>query len=144
MHHGLDIATRAFEICEDIRHHLAGTVIGDLTTAIGLDNRDFAWIEQMLGLASLTEGVDRLVLNEPELIWRLSRAGFGKGLHGTPNRLVRRRTRPHAAQDLALTFSSIRFADHSTIDTMGCPCKALYKLSSCSREVAFTVKVNPM
>ena len=85
----------------------------------------------MLGLAGLTKGIDRRVFDEPDFIWRVGGTRFGKSLHGTPDGFVGRRARPCLAH-------------HSTIDTIGCPCRARYKPSSCSREVAVTVKVSPM
>ena len=84
-------------------------MVGDLTATICFDYRNIARIKQMLELAGLTQGVDRLMLNQPDFIGRVSqlvlsdtafkqacptRAGLGKLAHGAPDRLVRRRARP--------------------------------------------------
>jgi hypothetical protein len=68
MHHRLDKPPRASEVREDIGHHLARTMISHLTASVRLYDGDVAGIEEMLGLASLTKRVDRLVFNEPDFI----------------------------------------------------------------------------
>jgi hypothetical protein len=47
------------EVEEQVDHHLTGTVVGDLPTPIGLQQRDAEVGQQVLRLAGLTEGEHR-------------------------------------------------------------------------------------
>ena len=62
MDHALDPNPAAAQIEQDIGDELARAVIGHLTAAIHLDDRDIAGIEQMLKAPGLPQGEDRRVL----------------------------------------------------------------------------------
>ena len=63
-------------------------MIGYLSPAIDLDQRNAIIDQQMLWLASLPQGIDRRMLAHPEFIGRLIRARCTEVLHGLPGGLV--------------------------------------------------------
>src|SRR5690606_42164722 len=118
---------------EAIRHHLSRPMVGNLAAPVGAHHRNGAAVEYVFGLAGLAQGIDGFVLDQPDFIRRVGAPAFGVVLHGLPHLGIGRR----AGQPFN--------GDHySTIETIGWPCKARYKSSSCSREVARTVNVRPM
>src|SRR5690606_16188479 len=108
-------------------------VIGDLSAPVGADDGDGAAAQNVFRLARLAKRVDGLVLDQPDFVRRIGAPFFGVALHGQP--YLRIGSGPGQPLD----------GNHySTIDTRGWPCRARYRPSSCSREVARTVKVRPM
>jgi hypothetical protein len=56
VHHLAHLEAAAVEVEQQVAHHLAGAVVGDLAAAVDLDQRDVGDVEQVLGLAGLAQG----------------------------------------------------------------------------------------
>src|SRR5665213_6490 len=82
-HIGPHVGAALLEVEHRIGHPLAGTVIGDLPAASGIEYRE-AGFEQVSGLAAGAGGVERGVFQEPD---QFARPAFrdigGAGLHGS-------------------------------------------------------------
>jgi hypothetical protein len=65
------LRSRRVEVEQQIDHHLAGAVIGDLAAAIDLDQRDAVIAQQVFRLAGLAERIDRRVFADPQFVGRL-------------------------------------------------------------------------
>src|SRR5690606_24966848 len=123
----------ATQVDKAIGNDLARAMVGDLPATVGAHNRNGATVKYVFRLAGLAQRIDGLVLDQPDFVGRFRPAFFGEVLHGLPH--VGVRYRPGQPFD----------GNHyRTIDTRWWPCSARYRLSSCSREVARTVKVRPM
>jgi hypothetical protein len=59
-------------------------VPGNLTTTIGLDERNMGGLDQVLGVTVQTQCVDGWMLQEPDFIWRGDIARLGKASHLLP------------------------------------------------------------
>ena len=76
-----DTVAKPREIEQHIDHGLPRPVIGHLTTAVALHDRNIARRQQVLGLASLTLREHRRMLDEPELVRRVFITRCGEGAH---------------------------------------------------------------
>ncbi|MNY32374.1 hypothetical protein D3C86_1665850 [compost metagenome] len=83
----------AAQVQQQVGHDLARPVISDLSATIDLDdgNRGIGR-EQVRGVPGLAERVDRRVLDQPDLVRRVGRAGLGIGAHGVETGRVRLQT----------------------------------------------------
>ena len=124
------------QVDEQIHHQLARAVVGDLPAAVDLDHRDVGGAQQMLRLARLPEGVDRRMLQPPQLVGGVVVAPVGEGLHRAPGRLVGRAAQfaHHAGRRPARA--------HSTTLTIGWLESSRYSASSCACDTAATVQVS--
>src|SRR5574343_17569 len=125
----LDLQARQVE--QHVDHYLARAVVGHLATAVDLDQRYTDVAQDVLRLAGLAEGVDRRVLDDPQLVRRFGCAGGREVLHGLEGRLV---------IDPAQAFDN-EVHGYRTTFTRGCDVKSMYSASSCGLEVATTVQV---
>src|SRR3546814_6201684 len=85
---------RSAQISQYVQYDLTGSVIGDLAPTVRMHDGDAVGVQDMLGAAGLAQGIDRRVLNQPELVGGFAVSGFGEILHGLPDLLVIGRARP--------------------------------------------------
>ncbi len=76
------------QVQQQVDDDLAGSVVGDLTAAVDLDDGNTDVIEDVLGLAGLAERIDRRVFDDPQFVGRFRRADGSKVLHGPKGRRV--------------------------------------------------------
>jgi hypothetical protein len=81
LHKALDAESGTVQVEQKVGDELTRSMVSDLTAAVGLDDGDVAWIQDVLATPGLTEGVDRAVLQKPELVGRIRAAPVGEGLH---------------------------------------------------------------
>jgi hypothetical protein len=86
-------------------------VVSDLATAIGLNNGNLVRVDHMGGVCSQPKGVDRRMLDQPQLVRRVAVTRIGKGAHGSKTLLVRldataqNQQLVHAAYSTTLTIA---------------------------------------
>ncbi len=78
----------ALKVDQHVGDDLAGAVIGNLAAAIGLNHRYRRGLQQMLGLARETLGIDRRMLQQPNFVARFGVALRSESLHRVPRGFV--------------------------------------------------------
>ena len=83
-----DFDFAAGEVDQQVNDHLTGAVVGDLPTAVDLDDGNADVAQQMFRLAGLPQGIDGRVFDQPQFV----RSVFGprrrEAFHGFPRGLV--------------------------------------------------------
>jgi acyl-CoA synthetase (AMP-forming)/AMP-acid ligase II len=87
-----DEVAPATQVQQGVGHHLAGAVVGDLSTAVAGDDRDIAGCQHMARLGMHAQGVDRRMLDEPQRIRRMGVALVGVLAHRLPHRRIGRQS----------------------------------------------------
>ncbi|KPW13673.1 Uncharacterized protein ALO42_05448 [Pseudomonas syringae pv. atrofaciens] len=80
--------TKAPDVQHQISHQLARAMISHLAATIDLYDRNITRQQQMLGLAGLSLGENRRMLDQPDFIGSLATTLVGKALHGVPGGFV--------------------------------------------------------
>jgi hypothetical protein len=76
-----DVQAPTPEVQQRVDHQLAWTMVSDLSTTVGLDDRNGMGVEDMVGAGSKPQGKDRRMLHQPDLIRRVGLSMGGKGPH---------------------------------------------------------------
>jgi hypothetical protein len=83
-----DAQAGTLEIQQQVSDELSGSVVSHLATAIHLEHRDVTGIQQVLQAASLAQGIDSRVLQEPEFIGSCGVSGVREIPHGSPTGFI--------------------------------------------------------
>jgi hypothetical protein len=78
----------AAQVEQHVQHQLAGTVIGDLSAAIGLHDGNVAGGQHMAGIRCHAQRENGWMLQQPGLVFGGGIALVGEALHGLPGRQV--------------------------------------------------------
>ena len=103
----------AVEIQQWVGDELTGSVVGNLPAANGLNDRNVAGIEHVLGFAGQSLGIDRRMLQQSQFVGRVRVASIGERAHRRPALQVRPATKfadleDWCAHSVTTTTSSAR------------------------------------